>query len=619
MGRIALLPDEVAHKIAAGEVIERPASVVKELVENAIDAQASRIEIEITSGGIEYIRVQDNGEGIAPDDVKMAFQPHATSKISKTEDLFSLSSLGFRGEALPSIASVSKLTLTTRTAAEKSGVRAVVEGESIHTEPCGAPQGTTIEVRQLFYNVPARYKFLKSPATEGRRVLELVTDMAAAHPHIAFTLVRDGKTVLSTQGSGSLRDTLLLIHGKKLISELLSIESTYPWAKVTGYAGTPKLARGSRTGQLIIMNGRVIQNSTIRAAAERAYQGLLPSRVYPFFVLVLDVDPKFVDCNVHPAKSEVRFADDQTVFRDVLDAVRTAVLSKNIAPKFEVRQQFEARQRESQPVQFYKPQPKQAEITWEPRTWDTLDEVLRQYRPSAAKPKPPLAVAETPPRDDRETRAADTGAASTDAHAAETGIIADDNDVRSALKNGRIVGQLHQTYILLEVQGGGLWILDQHIVHERILYEQLVKEFTSRQVHIQQILPEVLELSAAEYARIQEHLEEIRAVGIELEPFGVNAFIVRGVPTFLSQTGGWKGDILEIAEAAEKGGHFLQAAAVTLACKGAVKAGDYLDTRAIKALLLDLAKTENPFTCPHGRPIIVRLEHQEILRRFGRA
>ncbi len=615
MGRIALLPDEVAHKIAAGEVIERPASVVKELVENAIDAQATRIEVEITAGGIEYIRVQDNGVGIAPDDVELAFQPHATSKISKTDDLFSLSSLGFRGEALPSIASVSKLILTTRTAEEKSGVRAVVEGEEIHTEPCGAPQGTTVEVRQLFYNVPARYKFLKTPATEGRRVLELVTNLAVAHPHIAFTLIRDGKTVLNTQGSGSLKDTLLLVHGKQLVGGLLSINSSYQWAKVNGYAGTPKLAKGSRTGQLIIMNGRVIQNSTIRAAAEKAYQGLLPSRTFPFFVLVLDVDPKFVDCNVHPAKSEVRFADDQTVFKDVLDAVRTAVLSKNIAP------QFEARQHQTQTGRQYKPQPKQAEITWEPRTWETLDAVLRKYRPSGEKPKPPLAVAESPPKTEPEIAAATLGTA--DLFAAEIpdvgkDIIAEDDDVRSALVNGRIIGQLHQTYILLEVQGGGLWILDQHIVHERILFERLMKEFANQEVHIQQILPEVLELSPTEYARIHEHLDAIQAVGIELEPFGINTFIVRGVPTFLSQTGGWKEDILEIAEAAEKGDHFLQAAAITLACKGAVKAGDYLDNRAIKALLVDLSRTENPFTCPHGRPIIVRLEQQEIMRRFGR-
>lgn len=606
MAKIKLLPEDVAHKIAAGEVIERPASVVKELVENAIDAQASRIEVEITAGGIEYIRVQDNGEGIAPDDVELAFQPHATSKISKTEDLFSLYSLGFRGEALPSIASVSKLTLTTRTASENGGVKATVSSTAVNVEPCGAPQGTIVEVRQLFYNVPARYKFLKSEATEGRRVLEVVTKIAVAHPHIAFSFVRDGKTVLTTPGSGSLKDTLLTMHGKGIVNELISINKAYPWGEVKGYAGTPKLGKGSRSGQLIIMNGRVIQNATIRAAVEKAYQGLLPSRTYPFIVLVLDVDPQFVDCNVHPAKSEVRFANDQTVFRDVLDAVRSAVLSRNIAPQ--IQSQVVVNQKSPAPPA----RPKQAEISWEPQTWEKLDQVLRSYRPTDKQPSPPLAVAESP-----QPKPLQTALTLEQPKKAEQDIIKY-GDAREALVNGRIVGQLHQMYILLEVPDGGLWILDQHIVHERILFERIMKDMEEEGIHIQQILPEVLELTPHEYALIQEQLEAIRLMGIELEPFGVNTFIVRAVPTFLSKAGAWKQDILDIAQAAEKGSHFREAAAITLSCKGAVKAGDYLDTMAIKSLLIDLARTENPFTCPHGRPIIVRLEQNEILRRFGR-
>lgn len=600
MGRIKLLPEEVAHKIAAGEVIERPASVVKELVENAIDAQASRIQIEITAGGIEYIRVQDNGEGIAAEDVPLAFQPHATSKISKTEDLFNLHSLGFRGEALPSIASVSKLTLITRTAEEEQGVRAAVVGEEITLEPCGAPKGTTVEVRQLFYNVPARYKFLKSPTTEGRRVLEMVTGMALAHPHISFTCVRDGKTVLTTQGSGNLKDTLLLIHGKEVKDELLPINKTYPWGTVRGYAGTPKLGKGNRSGQLIVMNGRVIQNATLRAAVEKAYQGLLPTRTYPFIVLVLDVDPRFVDCNVHPAKAEVRFAEDKQVFRDVLDAVRAAILAKNIAPRLQSPQPVGARET-ARPRLSSGSKSLQREIAWEPRTWERLDAVLRQYRPSEkAKPAPPLAVAEEAPHFDIEEKTAE-------------------DDVRAPLLQGRVIGQLHQMYILLEVPDGGLWILDQHIVHERILYEKFLRDLEQQSLHVQQILPEVLELSPAQYALVREYQAEIAQLGLELEPFGVNTFIIRGVPTFLSRTGGWKEAILEIADKAEQSGRFQEEAAITLACKGAVKAGDYLDLRIMQNLVAELARTENPFTCPHGRPIIIRLEQAELLRRFGRA
>jgi len=609
MGRIRLLPDEVAHKIAAGEVIERPASVVKELVENAIDAQASRIEIEISAGGIEYIRVQDDGAGIEPDDVPLAFQPHATSKITTTEDLFNLHTLGFRGEALPSIASVAKVTLTTRAADADVGVKATVVGEEVRIEPCGAPKGTTVEVRQLFYNVPARYKFLKSEAAEWRKVLEVVAGIAVAHPHIAFTCVRDGKMVLMTQGSGNLKDTLLLVHGSGVRGELLPINKAYQWGTVQGYAGTPKLAKGNRSGQLVIMNGRVIQNASIRAAVEKAYHSLLPVRTYPFYVLVLDVDPRFVDCNVHPAKTEVRFADEKTVFRDVLEAVRSAVLAQNIAPQL-TRAPQPVRQQVPLPNKG-RPQSYQRELTWEPQTWEPLDEVLRRYRPErperGEEQRPPLGVAEQASLLEARDQESPPG------HPVPT------DNTRQQLLNGRIIGQLHQMYILLEAPDGGLWILDQHIVHERILYERFMRELAQRKVQVQQILPEMLEFSPTEYALVREYERDIAGLGIELEPFGVSTFLLRGVPTFLSGSGSWKESILEIAQKAESSGRFQEEAAITLACRGAVKAGDRLDPRVMQNLVSELARTENPFTCPHGRPIIVRLEAHELLRRFGRA
>lgn len=593
MGRIQILPDEVAHKIAAGEVIERPASVVKELVENSIDANSTQITVEIKAGGIEFIRVEDNGDGIPYDDLELAFQPHATSKIQTADELFSLYTLGFRGEALPSIASVAHLELFSRPADQNHGYKAAMTQNGPQIEPVGTPPGTAVEVRNLFYNVPARYKFLKTPAAERRRVIEVVTNLALAHPHIAFRLVTDGKTVLSTQGNGRLLDTILIIQGKNTAQELLEINSQFPWGTVQGYVGTPTLGKGNRRGQVFIMNGRVIQNTTIRAALEKAYQGMLPVRTYPTAVLVLDVNPKLVDCNVHPAKTEVRFADEQEIFRDVLSAVRSGVMRKNIAPSLEKKQVS------SRP----KPKPVvQAQLQWEPETWKFVDELLREYSPQQ----------QTTSTNPYQTPIAPT------LEEDQSSMVQDTDDVRRFLLSGRIIGQLHQSYILLEVPSG-LWLLDQHIVHERILFEGLQEAFAHRTIHVQEILPELLEFSPKEAALVQDNLERLSSLGIELEEFGNNDFLLRAVPSLISHTKeGWKQDILRIIDGMGEVQDWHDKTAVTLACKGAVKAGEFLDERAIRALLKDLAETENPFTCPHGRPIIVRLENDELLRRFGR-
>lgn len=593
MGRIQILPDEVAHKIAAGEVIERPASVVKELVENSIDANSTQITVEIKAGGIEFIRVEDNGDGIPYDDLELAFQPHATSKIQTADELFSLYTLGFRGEALPSIASVAHLELFSRPADQNHGYKAALTQNGPQIEPVGTPPGTAVEVRNLFYNVPARYKFLKTPAAERRRVIDVVTNLALAHPHIAFRLVTDGKTVLSTQGNGRLLDTILIIQGKNTAQELLEINSQFPWGTVQGYVGTPTLGKGNRRGQVFIMNGRVIQNTTIRAALEKAYQGMLPVRTYPTAVLVLDVNPKLVDCNVHPAKTEVRFADEQEIFRDVLSAVRSGVMRKNIAPSLEKKQVS------SRP----KPKPVvQAQLQWEPETWKFVDELLREYSPQQ----------QTTSTNPYQTPIAPT------LEEDQSSMVQDTDDVRRFLLSGRIIGQLHQSYILLEVPSG-LWLLDQHIVHERILFERLQEAFAHQTIHVQEILPELLEFSPKEAALVQDNLERLSSLGIELEEFGNNDFLLRAVPSLISHTKeGWKQDILRIIDGMGEVQDWHDKTAVTLACKGAVKAGEFLDERAIRALLKDLAETENPFTCPHGRPIIVRLENDELLRRFGR-
>lgn len=605
MSQITILSPEVAHKIAAGEVIERPASVVKELVENSIDAQATQITVEIQGGGIELIKVQDNGAGIVKEELKLAFQAHATSKISKAEDLFDLYTLGFRGEALPSIASVSKVTMYSKPVHQEHGFKIFQDHGAFVVEPAGTPPGTTVEVRDLFYNVPARLKFLKTPQTERRHVISVTTKLALGHPHVSFRLVVEGKTTLVTPGNGRLLDTVLLVEGKNITRSLIKVQEEFAWGKIWGYVGQPSIAKGNRSGQVFILNGRVIDNYNLRAAVEKAYGGLLPSRTFPWAILVLDLDPKLVDCNVHPAKAEVRFSNEQTIFTDVLHTVRTGLVSRNLAPSFEVAPTEKQASKRIKPLS----QTTKAQLQWEPETWSFMDELLRAYKPSPSHDPKKQNIhlkTQTGVREEQTLFSKDIGP---------------DNQltqVRHELRHGRIIGQLQQTYILLEASSG-LWILDQHIIQERILLERLKRDWEQKTIHIQElIIPPHLEFTAAEASLIQESLDQLKEFGIELEEFGVNSFLLRGIPHYLSIENTWKNEILQIAETRGKTTTWHIDTLATLACKGSVKAGDYLDQRVIRALLDDLAETENPFTCPHGRPIIVRLETSELLRRFGR-
>jgi len=600
VAQIKVLPPEVAQKIAAGEVIERPASVVKELVENSIDAAATQITIEIRGAGLELIRVQDNGAGIAKEDLRLAFEPHATSKISEVGDLFALYTLGFRGEALPSIASVSRLTLYSRPPEQHSGYKIFNVGEEFAIEPVGTPPGTTVEVRDLFYNVPARLKFLKSPTAERRRVVDLVTKLALAHPHIAFRLQVEGKVSLVTPGSGLLLDSILLIEGNEAQKQLINLSATTSWGAIRGYLGSPQLAKGNRSGQIFIVNGRVIENHTLRAALEKGYEGFLPQRAFPWAVLVLEMQPELVDCNVHPAKLEVRFSAEQAVFNDTWQAVRSALTARNMAPKLTQRPAEASRPKAAKPAV-------QAMLRWQPETWEYMDQVLREHKPRGSW---------------SEVRAAQPVDAAVPAQvqkpAGEDLEVGNAEEVRQMLRSGRIIGQLHQAYILLETPKG-LWILDQHIVHERILVERFQHDWSQAAIKVQEILPEHLEFTPGEALLVSESLELLAEFGVELEPFGGSSFILRAVPSFLAHSpGSWKGEILEIAQNAQKTTYSKEQALITLACKGAIKAGQFLEEREMRALLDSLAQTKNPFTCPHGRPIMVRLETEELLRRFGR-
>ncbi|HHX02241.1 MAG TPA: DNA mismatch repair endonuclease MutL [Firmicutes bacterium] len=624
MKRIRVLPEHISLKIAAGEVIERPVSVVKELVENSIDAMATSIEIEIRDGGKEYIRVSDNGSGIHPEDLKLAFLPHATSKIRSVDDLFAITSLGFRGEALASVSSVSSLVLRSRTANTAKGYQiSFAENQQAIIEPVGMDVGTTVEVRRLFYNTPARYKFLKQSATEKRYIVEFISNMAVAHPQIAFRLIADDKLAVRTHGQGEFKDALANLVNRSIISNLVNIDYQAEWGTIKGYLSKPNLTRKNRQGQLIILNGRIIESALIASAVEKAYTGMLEHRQYPVFYLFLAMDPQIIDVNVHPAKIQVRFQDENALYQEISAACRQALVSSDLSVQFTTRTKTTAPEHDS-------PQQRVLDLQQyfpvQPLTWSKVDQLLLKERRLPSKTmeqQDQSALAEA----FQGTHVSDMVSGSVQAqdffqNAERQKVLEDDGSgnvyrIKDQLLNGRIIGQFRQTYILLETETG-LWLLDQHIVHERILYERLLT--SEPQYHIQQILPLTLNFSRKDSQTVVEYLPKLRSLGLELEEFGTDSFILRGVPSFLAaqNTPVDETFILELVDDLSDQNNWREKAVTTLACKSAIKAGHRLETKQIHALLEQLAATENPFTCPHGRPIIVRIAEQEILRRFGR-
>ncbi len=613
MKRIKVLPEHVSQKIAAGEVIERPASVVKELVENAIDAMAASIEIEIWDGGKEYIRVSDNGFGIHPHDLKLAFLPHATSKINSADDLFAITSLGFRGEALASIASVSSLVLRSRTADTATGYQLSFNANQEPTiEPVGMDIGTTVEVRRLFYNTPARYKFLKRTSAEKRYIVEFVSGIAIAHPQIAFRLVADDKLALRTHGQGVLKDTLANLVNRSVISNLVEIDYQADWGGIRGYLGKPSLARKNRKGQLVILNGRIIESSLISNAVEKAYAGMLEHRQYPVFYLFLNMNPGLIDVNVHPAKIQVRFQDERQLYQEVSSACRQALTTSDLSRQLAVDSGSFHVMEEQNRVSAEQPHfDLDRYFPLQPEAWKSVDLMLVKEQ------RTPGLVLEQPKQESLSTAAA-VYKNQLDA-VSEPSPISDSNiyRVKDQLLNGRIIGQFRQTYILLETESG-LWLLDQHIVHERILYERLLAE--EPQFNVQQVFPITLNFSHKDAQTIVEHLPKLARLGLELEEFGINSFVLRGIPSFLSAESGSIDEafIIELVDDLLDETNWREKAVITLACKSAIKAGRRLDNKQIQSLLEQLAAAENPFTCPHGRPIIVRIAEQEIQRRFGR-
>ena len=666
MGKVKLLDKHTAELIAAGEVVERPSSVVKELVENCIDAGANVITVEIRHGGTAYIRVTDNGEGIAPEDVPTAFLRHATSKIRTGEDLDCIATLGFRGEALASICAVSKLDLITRTAASDEGVHYVIQGgEETVSEPAGSPVGTTIIVREMFYNTPARRKFLKSDKAEGNAIASVLDRVALSHPEISFRFVRDGKEAMLTPGDGKLKSAIHAVLGREFTAGLLPVKYTYNGVRVEGFLSRPVNARPNRSMQIFFINGRYVRSRTMQNALEEACKGAVMIGKYPACVLGVSLDCSAVDVNVHPAKLEVRFTNERPIYEAVFFAVKSSLAEfdapremelpqtrrVNVAPNMHEYKGVQVSLSETaradairQRVQSAATAPTHDNAPVLPKTPVRPAEPPQKTVPSHDKPDTPVASAVPPPPTYAETvRAAEpeihgtlppvpndtdteiSAAPSLPAAvpAGDIGAAVDEIKARTEsflLPDYRIVGEIFNTYILIE-SGGELIMIDKHAAHERLIFERLMK---NREHPESQMLLAALPvtLDKKQYEQVTDNLDLLAQAGFEVEDFGTGTVILRSVPAILSGEDA-EGAFLEIAG---KLGDRLNAVTTdhmewiyhTISCKSAIKGGDKNVAAELSELVLTLIHNPDVRYCPHGRPIYISLKQREIEKYFGR-
>ena len=612
---IRRLDEAVVNRIAAGEVVERPASVVKELVENALDAGARRIRVELVDGGKERIRVLDDGVGVPSDQLPLVFERHATSKLHRAEDLERISTLGFRGEALPSIAAVARVWFRSRPRGAVEGAVISVEGgRLLGIGPAGGPEGTEVEVRDLFFNTPARLRFLKTTATERRRAVAVVTEMALAYPEVAFELWVEGRETLRTPGHGDAREAVAAVFGRETARRLLELEAHEEGAALSAFLGPPEMARMDREGQHLFVNRRWVQSSPLASAVERGYQGLLMTRQHPFFILNLNLDPAEVDVNVHPAKTEVRLRRERELFGWVVRAVRERLAGANLGRKLVVKgpgDEGPLGGRGSYETGSLFP----GEIRDAPRGRAQLPGI----QPGVGAPWEAAAAEAAAPTMERVLPAPEPVEALPGATA--EGAPPDETDAfRRALQACRVVGQLGRTYVVAEGEDG-LWLIDQHAAHERVLFDRL--RAGEDEVPVQYLLvPVELELGPDRFEELMEGRDELTRLGFVLEPFGPHALRVVALPAHLA--GLAAGGRLEAAVDElldlwrNEGRRRPERTLAVLACKAAVKAGDALTLEQMSRLLQDLAATAAPFTCPHGRPTTLSYPWSDLERRFGR-
>lgn len=654
MAHINILPKEVYSLIAAGEVVERPMSVVKEMLENSIDAGARHITVEIKNGGTTYIRITDDGSGIAREDVKKVFVSHATSKILTGEDLNSIGTLGFRGEAMASIAAVAKVELLTKTKEESTGTRYEISGgEEISLSDAGCPNGTTVVVRDIFYNVPARMKFLKKDVTEGNAVQGVVDRIALSHPEISVRFIREGKQVLITSGNSDLKGTVYSVFGAELSDTLIEADYSYNSMRLTGYVSRPHQSRKTRAMQFFFINGRLVKSATAMAALEQAYKNLIMAGRYPACVLNIEIDPKLVDVNVHPSKTEVRFVNEKPVFDLVYYGVKTAIETKNSVKEGGFYSDQNGRiyknlEKESSKIDFgvKSSQPSQlkfsnagsenpwrvsapsgyqthirAESYGDPRDYkitsgrifsenETVDE--NEYSTT-------VAIDFSDKSKDSDSTAAAESEKNTVSEEKNAALVVDEKDDVPVFK---VVGEAFDTYIIVEISND-LYYIDKHAAHERMNFERLKKDAAQNGIASQAlIVPAAVSMSPEEYEAVISNLPLLSKCGFSAEDFGSNTVIVREIPSMLNGCD-VKDLLLEIAQKLLEHKTDIEPEKMdwifhSSSCRAAVKGGDKTSPQERELFVQKLLSMPEIRYCPHGRPVMIRISRYELEKQFGR-
>ena len=644
MVRINILDEHTSNQIAAGEVVERPSSVVKELVENSIDAGSKNITIEIEEGGITLIKIIDDGCGIYNQDLRKAFLPHATSKIQNVDDIFRINTLGFRGEALPSIAAISRVNMKSKVESESTGWEINIEGGTFTVDnEIGVNNGTVIEVRDLFYNVPARKKFLKSASREGATINDIVSRIALANPNISFKLFNNKKKVIHTYGTGNLVDAIRSIYGKNTSEEVLYFEQGSDTVTVYGYIGKDSLARKSRNNQTIFVNKRYIKNRTISVAVENAYKSFNTGDKYPFFILFIDVYPEFMDVNVHPTKSEIKFRNDKEVFSTVFKGVHE-VLSENIRKEFndgnEFLEDIKAKELEAQQCSFEKRLEELNELELQLKNNESLfKEKIKVDMPISLNRQKQDIKSSYEDNINHSNGFSENSMNDKIMTSDEYSYEKDISSVKESEKSNSyesnhitekvpkfpildIIGQFDKTYILAE-KDETLYLIDQHAAHEKLLFEKYLKSIEKNDLLIQPlIVPLVIELSLNDYGYYEENKDIFEQSGFKVESFGISSIKLSEVPYFLGKLDA-KGFFLLILDNLKNLGSGKTVEVkynkiATLACKAAVKANDTLSEKEMKQLLYDMRFLDDPFHCPHGRPTIIKFSSYDLDKIFKR-